>query len=83
MNYVVDRFEGERAIVVADDGRTFEIERQRLPARCVEGSVLRSGETPDWKTAVLDEEERRRRLVRAAATLQELAAADRDGDIDL
>jgi len=83
MIYVVDRIEGGRAVVIADDGRTFEVERQRLPAGCTEGSVLRAGDSPEWQTAILDEPERQRRLDRARATLRDLAADDRGGDIDL
>ncbi|HEY2028477.1 MAG TPA: DUF3006 domain-containing protein [Myxococcales bacterium] len=83
MIYVVDRIEGERAIVIADDGRTLDIERHQLPAGCSEGAVLRAGETPDWTSAVVDEPERQRRMDRARATLQDLSAKDGGGDIDL
>lgn len=83
MIYVVDRMKGPLAIVIADDGRTFEVESQRLPAGCAEGTVLRAAETPDWTTAVVDEPERNRRLGRSRAALRDLAAHDPGGDIDL
>jgi hypothetical protein len=81
--YVVDRIEGGRAVLMADDGRVFEVERQSLPAGCVEGSVLRAGDPPDWATATLDEPERQRRLQGARERLRDMAATDPGGDIDL
>lgn len=83
MIYVVDRFEGARAILVADDGRSFDIERQKLPLGCSEGAVLRAGDPPDWQNVVIDEPERQRRLDGARETLRNLKAKDRGGDVDL
>ena len=64
--YVVDRIEGITAVIVAHDGRTFDVPKRRLPKGCAEGTVLRidagSMESPDWAHAVIDETERLRRL---------------------
>src|SRR5439155_4168547 len=60
--YVVDRIEGAVAVVVADDGRTFDVPRRDLPKGSREGTVLRidaaAEEPPDWAEAAIDEPER-------------------------
>jgi len=38
---VLDRIEGEKAVLVADDGRTFAVDRERLPLNMAEGDVYR------------------------------------------
>jgi len=85
--YAVDRIEGDRVILVADDGTTIEISRRHLPRGVREGSVL-SAETdgsgrPDWATVGLDEAERARRLQRARETMDRLRARDPGGDVTL
>jgi DUF3006 family protein len=85
--YVVDRIEGATAVIVADDGSTFDAPRRSLPKGCREGTVLRvdaaSMEGPDWANAVIDEPERVRRLERAQKTLRRLSETDPGGDVDL
>ena len=85
--YVVDRIEGTTAVIVADDGHTFDAPRRALPQGCREGTVLRidgaSMESPDWANAVIDEPERVRRLERARDTLQHLSETDPGGDVEL
>jgi hypothetical protein len=82
--YVVDRIEGDVAVVVSDDGRTFDVERRVLPKSSREGTVLRvEGPTPDWATAVVDETERQRRLDRAREDLKRLGDSDPGGDVEL
>jgi len=85
--YVVDRIEGTTAVIVADDGRTFDAPRRFLPKGCREGTVLRidaaTKESPDWANAVIDEPERVRRLERARDTLRRLSETDPGGDVDL
>ena len=82
--YVVDRIEGDVAVVVSDDGRSFDVKRGALPARSREGTVLRvEGETPDWAQAVVDDAERQRRREVAQETLRRLAATDPGGDVEL
>ena len=85
--YVVDRIEGTTAVIVADDGRTFDAPRRALPTGCREGTVLRidaaSMERPDWSKAVIDEPERIRRIERSRDTLQRLSETDPGGDVDL
>ncbi len=85
--YVVDRFEGKLAVVVADDGRTFDVPKRDLPKGCREGTVLRvdvdSGGSPTWAKAVIDESERTRRLERARDTLKRLGDTDPGGDVEL
>ncbi len=85
--YVVDRIEGTTAVIVADDGRTFDAPRRALPKGCREGTVLRidtaNMESPDWANAVIDEPERVRRLERARDTLRRLSETDPGGDVDL
>lgn len=82
--YVVDRFEGKAAVMVGDDGRSFDVLRKRLPRGCREGTVLRvEGEPPDWARAIIDEAERARRLERARDTLRRLGRTDPGGDVTL
>jgi hypothetical protein len=82
--YVVDRIEGDAAVVVADDGRSFDVERRALPKRSGEGTVLRvEGSDPDWATAVIDDAERQRRLDRAQEELKRLRDSDPGGDVEL
>jgi hypothetical protein len=85
--YVVDRIERTTAIIVADDGGTFDVPRRALPKGCREGTVLRidagSTQSPDWTKAVADEPERARRLERARETLRRLSETDPGGDVEL
>lgn len=85
--YVVDRLEGELAILVADDGTTVEVTRTRLPREAREGSVLRvplsQAAPPDWSKGVLDEAEQQRRLSEARARLEDLRKRDPGGNITL
>jgi hypothetical protein len=39
--WIIDRFEGEFAILEGDDGKLFSALRENLPHGCREGSVLR------------------------------------------
>jgi len=82
--YVVDRMEGTIAVIVADDGRTFDVPRNELPKGSREGTVLRADDgDPDWSKAQIDEAEGRRRLEHARETLRRLGETDPGGDIDL
>jgi len=85
--FVVDRFEGSTAIIVADDGREFTAPRRALPDGSAEGTVLRlnldNPVTGDWSAAQVDEEERSRRLKQARRTLDRMKKSDPGGDIEL
>jgi hypothetical protein len=85
--YVVDRIEGPVAVVVGDDGRTFDVPRRALPKGCRESTVLRvdaaAEETPDWAEVAVDEPERVRRLERARETVRRLSETDPGGDVEL
>lgn len=64
--FVVDRFEGTTAVIVADDGREFTAPRRVLPDGSSEGTVLRlnldNPVTGDWSAAQIDDEEANRRM---------------------
>ena len=83
--YVVDRLEGRMAVVVGDDGRRYDVPRQRLPRGAGEGSVLRvaGAAPPDWARAVIDDAERERRLKEARDTLRRLEETDSGGNVKL
>jgi hypothetical protein len=84
--YVIDRIEGRVAVVVGDDGRSFDVPKRQLPRGCREGTVLRveaTGGVIDWSRAVIDEAERRRRWERARETLRHLGETDPGGDVKL
>lgn len=84
--YVVDRFEGESAVLMGDDDSEFTVRRQLLPAGVHEGSVLRvpiRNQVPVWDRAVVDEAEGRRRDAEDQARLDRLRLRDPGGDITL
>jgi hypothetical protein len=85
--YVIDRFEGKIAVIVADDGRAFDVPKERLPKGCREGTVLNveaaGRDSPDWSGAAIDEAERARRLERAGEALRRLGVRDPGGDVQL
>lgn len=83
--YVVDRFEGGIAVLVADDGVAIDVPRTALPAHIREGTVLRvrreKDGKPDWSGAEVDETERARRLEAARQRLNRLGKRDPGGDL--
>lgn len=85
--YVIDRFEGKIAVIVGDDGRTFDVRREQLPKGCREGTVLNveagGPDSPDWSGAAIDEAERARRMDRAREALRRLGDRDPGGDVRL
>lgn len=85
--YVIDRFEGSTAVIVADDGREFEVPRRALPEDVSEGTVMRlnldNPVTGDWSAAAVDEAEQARRQRQARKTLDRMKRSDSGGDIEL
>lgn len=84
--FVLDRIEGGIAVLIADDGRSFDVPRDRLPSGSHEGTVLRldsPGPQPDWSLAVIDPAERSRREREARKTLDRLKKMDPGGDVQL
>lgn len=85
--YVIDRLEGRIAVIVGDDGRTFDVPKRRLPPGSREGIVLRletgGDQAPDWSRAVIDDAERTRRVEQARQLLRRLENSDPGGDITL
>lgn len=85
--FVIDRFEGSTAVIVADDGREFEAPRRALPEDVGEGTVLRLNlENPlagDWSAAAVDEAEQARRSRQARKTLDRMKRSDPGGNVEL
>ena len=85
--WVVDRIEGEVAVLVADDDQEIlDMPLNVLPRGLREGAVLRVTEInghPLWVSATVDEESRLRRLREAETALDELKNRDPGGDIVL
>ena len=85
--WVVDRIEGEVAVLVGDDnGQMTDIPVNVLPEGLREGSVLRVPEDMGeqlWASASLDEESRLARLTEAEGVLDELRQRDPGGDVVL
>ena len=85
--YVIDRIEGEVAVIIADDGRSFDVPKRGLPSGGRDGTVLRidgaGRDPPDWTRAVIDEAERFRRLEQAREILRRLEDRDPGGDVTL
>ncbi|MHB9146794.1 MAG: DUF3006 domain-containing protein [Symbiobacteriia bacterium] len=65
MFWVIDRFEGEYAVLVGDDRAVAQLPKANLPAGVKEGDVLRLD-------LVLDEEETARRRARIAQETEDL-----------
>ena len=83
--WVVDRIEGDTAILVEDEThRTLEVARNLLAVSVDGGTVLRVPATEegglDWGLAVADEELRERRLAEARDVLEQLKKRDPGGD---
>ena len=86
--WVVDRIEGDTAILVEDETRrTLEVARSLISVDIGEGTVLRVPATkeggPDWRSAMADEELRQRRLDEARGILEQLKKRDPGGDVVL
>ena len=85
--WVVDRIEGEVAVLVADDDQgTLDMPLTILPRGLREGTVLRVTESKGhllWVSAMLDEDLRLKRLRQAETALHELKNRDPGGDIVL
>ena len=86
--WVVDRIEGDTAVLVEDGtGRSLDVSRGLISVSVAEGTVLRVPITeeggPDWRSAELDEELRQRRLDEARDVLEALKARDPGGDVVL
>lgn len=85
--FVVDRFEGSSAVIVADDGREFAVPRRALPDDVPEGTVLRLNlehpVTGDWSAAAVDEAEQARRQRRARTTFDQMQRSNPGGDLEL
>lgn len=88
--FAVDRIEGAgakaRAVLIDDEGATFELAASRLRPHGVEGAVLRvpvRDGTPDWSKAIRDRKEEARRVRWAKAEMDRLRRGDPGGDLDL
>ena len=85
--WVIDRIEGEIAVLVADDNQEMlDMPLNALPRGVSEGTVLRVTESkghPLWVSAMLDEELRLKRLRQAETALDELKNRDPGGEIVL
>ena len=86
--WVVDRIEGDRAVLVEDGtGRSLNVSRSLMSVGVDEGAVLKVPVTEegqaDWSLAVLDEELRRRRIAEAQNILEQLKKRDPGGDVVL
>ena len=85
--YVIDRLEGDHAVLVGDDGDTIRLARRELPAGAAEGEVLKvpldEEDELDWGSANLDRDETRRRRAEAKRVLEELRRRDPGGDVEL
>ena len=86
--WVVDRIEGDTAVLVEDGtGRSLDVSRSLISVSIDEGMVLRvpaaEEGNPDWRLAEPDEELRQGRLAEARDILEELKARDPGGDVVL
>ena len=84
---VVDRIEGDVAVLVSDEGEVLELERGLLPHGAKAGVVVRAPRGDDgsfdWARAGVDEEATRERRREAEEILRELRKRDPGGDVAL
>lgn len=83
---VVDRVEGNIAVLIADNGTVYEAPASALGSGVREGAVLRvplSAELPQWALAERDFKEEATRQVVARARLDRLRREDCGGDVSL
>lgn len=84
--FVVDRIEGNIAILVSDRGEEALIAVGATPFGLIEGLVVRvpfADGAPDWQHCKSDPEETRKRLDEARQRMQRLRKSDPGGDIKL
>jgi hypothetical protein len=66
MLFVIDRIQGDRAVLIGDDDTILKIPRRQLPPGAGAGTVFRiqydNTGHPDWSTAEIDGVEQNRRL---------------------
>lgn len=88
LRVVVDRLEGSKAVLVADDEQDYEILAEELPEECrLEGAVLDvpldAKRLPLWLRAHRNQGEEQRRRREAAEALKRLRKRDPGGDVEL
>jgi len=85
--FVIDRIEGQWAVLMADDETTHEVARALLPEGSREGVVLRvPSPNPrefEWERARVDEDATEERLEKAKRLLEEMKQRDPGGDVVL
>lgn len=85
--WVVDRFEGDVAVLVSDRGETLEVERALLPPDSRVGVVLRvpygRDGAPVWSESSADQQATDERHAEAERILDELRKRDPGGDVAL
>lgn len=85
--YCVDRIEGRMAVVIADNGTTYDVPKRRLPKGVREGSVLRvelgPDGLPDWRGARVDREEEGRRIQQRSDRTRKIREDDSGSDLSL
>jgi hypothetical protein len=85
--YVVDRLEGDVAVLIGDDSRVAEVRRSDLPVEVAEGDCLSVPVAAEgseaWGRARVDEELREQRMRDGQAALDELKTRDPGGDVVL
>lgn len=69
---VVDRFEGDYAVLVFDDGQTLNILKKKLPQDVHEGSVI-------WLSVLNDQKETKKQRELAKEILNEILKPDDKG----
>lgn len=85
--YVVDRLEGDVAVLIGDDSKAVEVRASELPVEVTEGDCLSVPVGADgaeaWERARIDEELGEQRLRENQAVLDELKKRDPGGDVVL
>jgi hypothetical protein len=88
LRVVVDRSEGDKLVLVEEDGRTWEVLAEELPEECrAEGAVLQvpldAKREPLWLRAHRDAQDEARRRREVGDALKRLRKRDPGGNVDL
>lgn len=81
--FAVDRLHENDAVLVADSGRAFTVQLDRLPNGLEVGMMLRASVddagNPDWSTATIDREETEKRKRPSTELSDKLRDSDEHG----
>lgn len=71
MRYVIDRFEGNRVVLIGETGKTCDVPREKIDAACKEGDAVVLGNKGIYEKDSAETDERKRRIEKKMECLWE------------